>query len=103
MRGSYEPPSQSTQKWSFCFTKGMMIETVCCIAILIKVLYLALSYLNTAVSHSHTWKVLKPHAQEIVTEILFPLLCHSDDDEEMWEDDAEEYVRFKYGNFGELI
>ena len=64
-----------------------------------RVLYLALSFLNTAVSHSHTWKILKPHAQEIVETILFPLLCHTDDDEEMWEDDAEEYVRFKYGQF----
>lgn len=67
-----------------------------------RVLYLALSFLNTAVSHSHTWKVLKPHAQEIVETILFPLLCHTDDDEEMWEDDAEEYVRFKYDIFEDM-
>ena len=31
--------------------------------LLFQVLQLALNFLNTAVSHSHTWIVIKPHAQ----------------------------------------
>ncbi|CAI4226281.1 unnamed protein product [Auanema sp. JU1783] len=67
-----------------------------------RVTLLALGFLNTSISHSYTWKVLKPHAQEIVTTVLFPLLCHSDSDEAMWEEDVEEYIRFKYDIFEDI-
>lgn len=34
----------------------------------------------------------------IVQEVIFPLLCHSDADEELWETDPLEYIRVTYGN-----
>lgn len=67
-----------------------------------RVLHLAINFLNTAVSHSHTWKVIKPHMLEVVKTVLFPLMCHSDEDEEMWEDDVQEYIRFKFDIFEDL-
>lgn len=35
----------------------------------------------------------------IIQEILYPLLCHSDDDDDLFENDPIEYIKIKYGNF----
>ncbi|VDM74494.1 unnamed protein product [Strongylus vulgaris] len=64
--------------------------------IFIKVLYLALSFTNTAVAHSHCWKTMKPHALDLIKTVLFRLMSYTKADEEMWDDNAEEYVRFKF-------
>ena len=40
---------------------------------------------------------MKPNVPSILLYFVFPLLCFSDDDAEMWEDDAVEYVRKKIG------
>ena len=50
-----------------------------------------------SVSHSLSWKLMKPHMATIVQEIVFPLMCHSDEDEELWQTDPVEYIRIKYG------
>jgi hypothetical protein len=42
---------------------------------------------------------MKPHIQPIIQEVIFPLMCHSDADEELWETDPQEYIRIKYGEF----
>ena len=49
------------------------------------------------VSHALSWKIMKPHMPAIVQEILFPLMCHTDEDEDLWESDPVEYIRLKYG------
>ncbi|CAJ0955968.1 unnamed protein product, partial [Mesorhabditis belari] len=67
-----------------------------------RVLHLSISFLNTAVSHSVTWKVIKPHMLDVVKLVLFPLMCHSDEDEELWVDDVQEYIRFKFDIFEDL-
>lgn len=33
----------------------------------------------------------------IIQEVIFPLLCHADSDEELWESDPLEYIRVTYG------
>lgn len=38
------------------------------------------------------------HMFGIIQEVIFPLLCHSDADEELWESDPLEYIRVTYGN-----
>jgi len=35
--------------------------------------------------------------QVLVQDIVFPLMCHNDEDEELWENDPIEYIRVKYG------
>jgi len=35
--------------------------------------------------------------QVMVQDIVFPLMCHSDEDEELWDSDPVEYIRVKYG------
>jgi hypothetical protein len=35
----------------------------------------------------------------IIQEILYPLLCHTDEDEDLFENDPIEYIKTKYGRF----
>uniref|UniRef100_A0A915KPT7 Importin N-terminal domain-containing protein n=1 Tax=Romanomermis culicivorax TaxID=13658 RepID=A0A915KPT7_ROMCU len=79
------------------------------------VLYQILNYLQSAVAHSFSWKLLKAHmlvslqfidffwCKHIITEIVFPLSCHNDADQELWDSDPQEYVRVKYDLLSELI
>ena len=55
-----------------------------------------LRYLSHAVESSLTWKFMKPHLDELMDSILFPLMCHSDADDRMWDEDPYEYVRRRY-------
>ncbi|VDN89257.1 unnamed protein product [Brugia pahangi] len=64
-----------------------------------RVLHSLLQYIDIAISQSRTWKIIKPHCQGIVRSVLFPLLKYSDEDEELWNDSPEEFVRIKYGAF----
>ena len=41
--------------------------------------------------------------QVLFQDILFPLLCHSEEDEHLWQDDPHEYIRGKYDVFEDLI
>ncbi|XP_066561387.1 importin-8 [Amia ocellicauda] len=60
------------------------------------VLQQALNYLNQGVSHSLTWKQMKPHMQTISQEVIFPLMCYKDEDEKLWLEDPYEYIRMKF-------
>lgn len=67
-----------------------------------RVLHHALSFTNTAVAHSYCWRIVKPHALDLIKNVLFPLLCYNDEDEEMWADNVEEYIRFKFDIFEDM-
>lgn len=68
-----------------------------------RILQQALNYLNQGVSHAFSWKFMKPHIQPIVQEVIFPLMCHSDADEELWNSDPQEYIRIKYDVFEDFL
>ncbi|KAL4855989.1 Importin beta-like SAD2 [Chlorella vulgaris] len=61
-----------------------------------RVITLLLSYITQALAYSHTWKVLKPHVGQMLLHVVFPLLCFSDEDAELWEEDPQEYIRKGY-------
>ncbi|XP_037551691.1 importin-8 [Nematolebias whitei] len=61
-----------------------------------RVLQQCLNYCNQGVSHSLTWKQLKPHMQTICQEVIFPLMCYKDEDERLWQEDPYEYIRMKF-------
>ncbi|CAG7729688.1 unnamed protein product [Allacma fusca] len=63
-----------------------------------KVLRDGLLYLKNAVNHAHAWKFMKPHSNPMISDVIYPLLCHSDADERLWKEDPIEYVRTKYGD-----
>uniref|UniRef100_A0A8C6TCP0 Importin 8 n=1 Tax=Neogobius melanostomus TaxID=47308 RepID=A0A8C6TCP0_9GOBI len=61
-----------------------------------RVLQQCLLYLSQGLSHSLTWKHLKPHVQVRTTEVIFPLMCYKDEDEKLWQEDPYEYIRMKF-------
>jgi hypothetical protein len=62
-----------------------------------RVIHQAFSYIATGVSVASSWKVIKPHMQTLLQEIIFPLMCHTDEDDSLWEEDPYEYIRIKFG------
>eukprot|EP00899_Mesostigma_viride_P026574 jgi/Mesvir1/7100/Mv09206-RA.2 len=61
-----------------------------------RVVNLALQYLTYSISRASTFKVLKPHMDVIIFEILFKSMCFNDADDELWKEDPHEYVRKGY-------
>ncbi|KAK2154166.1 hypothetical protein LSH36_275g06021 [Paralvinella palmiformis] len=68
-----------------------------------RVLQQILNYLNIGVDHAFSWKIIKPHMLVIIQKIIFPLMCHTDEDQELWESDPAEYIRVKYDVFQEFF
>uniref|UniRef100_A0A2R5LJV7 Putative nuclear transport receptor ranbp7/ranbp8 importin beta superfamily n=1 Tax=Ornithodoros turicata TaxID=34597 RepID=A0A2R5LJV7_9ACAR len=68
-----------------------------------RVLQHALNYLKQAVAHAFTWKFLKPHIVGIILEVVFPLLCHTNQDDELWNTDPHEYIRLKFDVFEDFV
>ncbi|XP_075439514.1 importin-8-like isoform X2 [Ascaphus truei] len=68
-----------------------------------RVLQQTLNYLNLGLSHSVTWKQLKPHMQGIAEDVIFPLMCYKDEDEDLWQDDPYEYIRMKFDVFEDYV
>ena len=58
-----------------------------------RVVNLILRYLGQAIIVSQTWKIIKPHVETLITKFVFPLMCFNDEDEELWQDDPQEYIR----------
>ncbi|XP_036433519.1 importin-8 isoform X2 [Colossoma macropomum] len=68
-----------------------------------RVLQQTLNYLTQSVSHSMTWKQMKPHMQTITQEVVFPLMCYKDEDEKLWQEDPYEYIRMKFNMFDDHV
>lgn len=68
-----------------------------------RVLQQTLNYLNQAVSHAHTWRILKPHMPAIIQDVLFPLMSYSAEDHELWTVDPHEYIRVKFDVFEDFV
>ncbi|KRY01492.1 Importin-7 [Trichinella pseudospiralis] len=66
-----------------------------------QVLYLALEYLTTG--EANGWKVVKAHVMDIIQTVIFPLLCFSNEDDELWHTDPQEYIRSKLDLFDEFL
>ncbi|RVD85252.1 uncharacterized protein DFL_003578 [Arthrobotrys flagrans] len=61
-----------------------------------------LSFLEECIKPKNTWQLLKPHVDILVSHVLFPLLCQSSDDLELFESEPVEYIHRKL-NFYEDI
>jgi len=68
-----------------------------------KVLQQVLNYLHQGVANARSWKVMRPHIQAIIREIIFPLMCHSKEDEELWNDDPHEFIKVKNDLFEDFL
>lgn len=56
----------------------------------------AITYLSEAAIVPQSYEVMKPHMESLVLHVVFPLLCFSDEDRQLWEEDPQEYVRKGY-------
>merc|ERR1719431_1176319 len=68
-----------------------------------RVMQQALNYINTAISHGHSWKLIKPHMLQIIQDIVFPLMSYSESDAELWDTDPYEYIRIKFDIFEDFV
>uniref|UniRef100_A0A8C9SZK7 Importin 7 n=1 Tax=Scleropages formosus TaxID=113540 RepID=A0A8C9SZK7_SCLFO len=68
-----------------------------------RVLQQTLNYINQGIGHAVTWKNLKPHIQGIIQDVVFPLMCYTDSDEELWQEDPYEYIRMKFGEYCSVV
>lgn len=49
------------------------------------------------------YALLQPRLDVLLFEIVFPLMCFSDNDQKLWEEDPHEYVRKGYGKSCQCI
>merc|ERR1719460_2036146 len=68
-----------------------------------RVMQQALNYVNTAISHAHSWKLIKPHMLQIIQDIVFPLMSYSESDAELWDTDPYDYIRIKFDIFEDFV
>ena len=61
-----------------------------------------LTYLDECVKPKSMWNHLKPHIGTLISQFLFPVLCQSDEDIELFEDDPQEYLHRKLNFYEEV-
>ncbi|KAJ2160790.1 Nonsense-mediated mRNA decay protein 5 [Coemansia sp. RSA 552] len=49
-------------------------------------------FMSDCVKEKSAWKLLKPHVEGIVEHFIFPQMCFTQEDQELWEDNPPEYV-----------
>ncbi|EER18360.1 hypothetical protein Pmar_PMAR005270 [Perkinsus marinus ATCC 50983] len=58
-----------------------------------QVLYQVFGFIAEAAQHSITYKVIKPHLQFLVHDVVLPVLSFSHEDQQLWEADPDEFIR----------
>lgn len=57
-----------------------------------RALYFIGSFLTSCVKPKATWSMLKNNVNSLVEHFVFPQICHSPEDLELWESDPQEYI-----------
>ncbi|KAL9042584.1 MAG: hypothetical protein Q9214_003732 [Letrouitia sp. 1 TL-2023] len=61
-----------------------------------------LSFLDECVKPKSMWNHLKPHMDSLISHVLFPVLCQSDEDLELFDSDPSEYLHRKLNSYEEV-
>jgi len=61
-----------------------------------------LAFLDECIKPSATWKHLGPHVENLIAHVLFPLLCQTDEDLEMFHEEPAEYLHRKINFYEEV-
>ncbi|KAI9861983.1 MAG: hypothetical protein M1813_005054 [Trichoglossum hirsutum] len=61
-----------------------------------------LAFLDECVKPKSTWAHLKPHLENLVAHVLFPILCQSDEDIELFDAEPSEYLHRKLNFYEEV-
>jgi len=56
-----------------------------------------------SVDHAASWKLIRPHFQAIFQDLVFPMMCYSNEDDQLWHSDPYEYIRLKFGKSSIII
>jgi hypothetical protein len=56
------------------------------------VVHACLQFVNNAIELSNTYKLLKPHLDLILVQIVFPVMCISEEDEDLFENEPQEFL-----------
>jgi len=67
-----------------------------------RVINLSLHLLSYCVGRSEMYKLLKPHMNQLLISIVFPILCFDDADARLWAEDPQEYIRKGYDVIEEM-
>ncbi|KAJ3201839.1 hypothetical protein HDU82_007836 [Entophlyctis luteolus] len=57
------------------------------------------TFLADCVKYKTTWLIMKPHSGALITQWIYPQLCFSASDAELWQNDSIEYVQRKMGDY----
>ncbi|CAF3526399.1 unnamed protein product [Rotaria sp. Silwood1] len=68
-----------------------------------RVLQLCLNYLRESVRHAFSWKIVQNNIVVLIQDIIYPLLCISDDDIELFNEEPVEFVRARLDILDEYI
>jgi len=61
-----------------------------------------LAFFTESLKPKSMWVLLRPHMQQIIETLVYPRLCFSDEDEELWEVDPVDFVRMSADPLEEL-
>jgi importin-7 len=61
-----------------------------------------LQFMEECIKPKVTWVHLKPHMETLISHLLFPVLCQSNEDLELFHDDPAEYLHRKLNFYEEL-
>ena len=61
-----------------------------------------LSFLDECIKPKTMWEHLKPHVDILISHVLFPILCQSDEDIELFDSDPPEYLHRKLNFYEEV-
>ena len=62
----------------------------------------SLNFLDECVKPKTMWNNLKPHIDTLISHVLFPILCQSDEDVELFDSDPSEYLHRKLNFYEEV-
>ena len=62
----------------------------------------SLMFLDECIKPKSMWKLLRPHLETLNSHVLFPILCQSDEDIELFDSDPPEYLHRKLNFYEEV-
>ncbi|KAF2871894.1 armadillo-type protein [Massariosphaeria phaeospora] len=65
-------------------------------------LYYILNFLDECIKPKSMWNLLQPHTDNLISHFIFPVLCQSDDDIELFESEPQEYLHRKLNFYEEV-
>ena len=61
-----------------------------------------LMFLDECITPKSMWKLLKPHLEVLNSHVIFPILCQSDEDIELFDSDPPEYLQRKLNAYEDV-